>query len=91
MAQTTSKTVHTRIGSKRGLCGSSSNVVAFPDFFGHTDDEVCGRCLELIRRKGYNIQRERARYKANHSADQPAGAGKAIPPTAPTGGHDARI
>jgi hypothetical protein len=69
MAQPISTKVHTRIGHERSLCGLAPKngahyrIVDFRNFFTAREEDQCGKCLENLRGRGYNINELRLRNR----------------------------
>lgn len=62
---------HTCIGSNRSLCGKlpqpdDESIVPFSEFFAIPAEDQCGICVANIKRRGYNIEKERTKYRAIH-------------------------
>ncbi len=62
-------TVHTYIGHERSLCGqhpnrSNSTILSFSAFFAAKEKDQCGRCIHLLKLRGYNIDKEREKFRA---------------------------
>jgi len=62
-------TWHVRIGHEHSLCGLNPqrghyNIAEGDSFFTASSENQCERCIEAIRRKGYDIQRLRLQYRA---------------------------
>lgn len=68
MAKTTSSKVHTHIGHERSLCGLAPKngpykIVSFSSFFTATAENQCGKCLQRLEEHGYNIEKERTKFR----------------------------
>lgn len=68
MSQPISHKVHTHIGHERSLCGlapsrGSYRIVSFTSFFSAVAEDQCGKCIERLKAHGYNIERERLKYR----------------------------
>lgn len=68
MSQPKSHKVHTRIGHPRSLCGLAPirgdyKIVSFSSFFSALPEDQCGKCLVHLKTHGYNIERERLRFR----------------------------
>ncbi|MFA5824790.1 MAG: hypothetical protein WC825_02325 [Gallionellaceae bacterium] len=76
MAQPVSNKVHTHIGHPRSLCGLAPKngahyrIVDFPNFFTAPEENQCGKCLENIRRRGYNIAALRRQHRTQYEVHQ---------------------
>ncbi|HQS59755.1 MAG: hypothetical protein B7Y56_03150 [Gallionellales bacterium 35-53-114] len=60
--------VHTRIGHERSLCGlapmrGNYRIVSFSSFFSATAEDQCGKCIKRLQEHGYNIERERLKFR----------------------------
>ena len=81
MSNPSSTKVHARIDHDRALCGLTPRnghagaIKAFAEFFAAADEDQCGKCLEGIRKRGYNVATLRRRYRKAEpvSVDRPAG------------------
>ncbi len=68
MSQPISHKVHTRIGHERSLCGlapirGNYRIVSFSSFFSAAAEDQCGKCIERLKQRGYNIERERLKFR----------------------------
>jgi len=68
MSQPKSNKVHTNIGHPRSLCGLTPirgeyKIVSYASFFSAAPEDQCGSCLGKLKARGYNIERERAKYR----------------------------
>lgn len=69
MANKPNTTWHARINSERSLCGLSPqhgkyNIATLCSFFTSAPKDQCQKCLELIKARGYNIEKLRLQYRA---------------------------
>lgn len=69
MAQPISTKVHTKIGNERSLCGLNPQrghyrIVSWASFFSAAIEDQCDRCIEAIRRRGYNVAKERNHFRS---------------------------
>lgn len=78
--------VHISIGHERALCGLSPrhghyDIRTMGTFFQSADDDQCGRCLYLLKQRGYSIKRLRdaavSMPRSNVLADRGAVCGEA--------------
>lgn len=80
-AMLTAPKVHIAIGHERSLCGLSPrhghyDIRTMATFFQSADGDQCGRCLYLLKQRGYLIKRLResavSMPRANVIADREA-------------------
>lgn len=69
MANKPNTTWHARIGNERSLCGLSPkqgkyNIATLCSFFTALPEEQCERCLDAIKRRGYNIEKLRLQFRS---------------------------
>lgn len=69
MPQPAHPKVHTRIGHERSLCGLSPyrgdyHIASFSSFFTALPEDQCGKCIERLQQRGYNIANERLKFRA---------------------------
>ena len=69
MSQPTNRKVHTRIGHERSLCGlapmyGNYHIASFSSFFTAQPKDQCGKCIERLQQRGYNIANERLKFRA---------------------------
>lgn len=76
MAQPVSTKVHTHIGHPRSLCGLAPKngahyrIIDFANFFTAPEEDQCGKCLEHIQARGYNIASLRLKYRTPYVTHQ---------------------
>lgn len=68
MSNPKSNKVHTHIGHERSLCGLSPyrgdyHIASFSSFFSARPEDQCGKCIERLKQRGYNIERERLKFR----------------------------
>lgn len=69
MGKIISTKVHTRIGHERSLCGLAPirghyHIASFSSFFTAKPEDQCARCIQRLKERGYDIEKERARFGA---------------------------
>ena len=69
MKKSSQTTVHTRIGHERSLCGQhpergNYTILSFSAFFATKEKDQCGRCINLLKLRGYNITKDREKFQA---------------------------
>lgn len=62
------KKVHVTTGHSNSLCGLSPRngtyrIHSFSKFFTAADEVQCEKCLEAVKRRGYNIAKLRAQFR----------------------------
>jgi hypothetical protein len=60
--------VHTHIGHERSLCGLSPyrgdhHIASFSSFFSAIPETQCGKCIERLKQRGYDIALERLKFR----------------------------
>ena len=68
MGSKTGHKVHTSIGHVRSLCGlapknGAYHIATFSSFFTALPENQCGKCIERLKQRGYNIERERIKFR----------------------------
>lgn len=67
--------VHARIDHQRSLCGLSPTngkyfIATFSSFFTAPTEHQCEKCVDCIKKRGYNIEKLRAQYREAYDRAQ---------------------
>lgn len=82
MANKPNITWHARTDNERSLCGLNPkqghyNIARFCSFFTALPEDQCAKCIELIKKHGYNIEQLRLKYRAVYDHAQEIDKGEA--------------
>lgn len=68
MGRIISTKVHTKMGNERSLCGLNPDrgryhIATFSSFFTAPIDNQCEACINALKRRGYNIDDQRKKFR----------------------------